>query len=253
VIERIEAFYDEVPRVAADVVEDGPFTIFVSKGPWPFYARPRLGHTGDITPADVEQAAGRMRALGVPIAFEWVCDITPSLEPALRAAGLDAHTHPLLIHKRGQVHTSHKGVGSTHPTPGVTARALDAEDPAVADVTGAVETAFGQTGPPAQTAVDFRRATIRDGHAVVVGAFADDGTALGGGTALPRGNVAELVGIGVVPEARRRGTGGLITATLARAAATETVFLTAADAAAARIYERVGFRRHATAGIAAAD
>ncbi len=39
----IEAYYDAVPRSAARTEECGPFTLFVGTGPWPYYARPRLG------------------------------------------------------------------------------------------------------------------------------------------------------------------------------------------------------------------
>ena len=40
---RLERYYDEAPRANADTEEHGPFTVFVSRGGWPYYARPRLG------------------------------------------------------------------------------------------------------------------------------------------------------------------------------------------------------------------
>ena len=40
---RIEAYFDAAPRAAADVEEHGALTLFVSRIPWRFYGRPRLG------------------------------------------------------------------------------------------------------------------------------------------------------------------------------------------------------------------
>jgi predicted GNAT family acetyltransferase len=65
--------------------------------------------------------------------------------------------------------------------------------------------------------------------------------------------VAEIVGVGTLPAFRRRGLGAAVTARLAELAVERgltTVFLSAADDAAARVYEGVGFRRIGTAGIA---
>jgi predicted GNAT family acetyltransferase len=65
--------------------------------------------------------------------------------------------------------------------------------------------------------------------------------------------VVEVVGVATLPVARRRGLGGAVAAALARAAlgaGADTVFLSAQDDAVARVYERVGFRRVGTAGIA---
>ncbi|HKG52226.1 MAG TPA: GNAT family N-acetyltransferase [Actinomycetales bacterium] len=66
-------------------------------------------------------------------------------------------------------------------------------------------------------------------------------------------DVAEIVGVATLPAARRRGLGGAVAGALARAAleaGVTTVFLSAQDDTVARVYERVGFRRVGTAGIA---
>ena len=65
---RLEGYYDEVPRANADTEEHGPFTIFVSRGGWPYYARPRLGLVDEVTPGDVTSVprpAGRARRTAV--------------------------------------------------------------------------------------------------------------------------------------------------------------------------------------------
>ena len=79
-----------------------------------------------------------------------------------------------------------------------------------------------------------------------------DGRVVGGGSAAPRGDAAELMGIGVVGSARRQGHGAAITRTLAVALAgrgVETAFLSAASDDAAAVYRSVGFARVGTAMI----
>ena len=81
------------------------------------------------------------------------------------------------------------------------------------------------------------------GDLVVVASF--EGTRLcGAGSAAPRGDVAELMGIAVPPGHRGRGHGTAITRSLvvaAREQGVELVFLSAGSDAAADIYRRVGF------------
>ena len=66
----IERYYDAGPRPNARVEEIGPFTLFVSTAPWPYYARPRLGVEHDFTadesrPCACACATWRPRALRV--------------------------------------------------------------------------------------------------------------------------------------------------------------------------------------------
>ena len=65
--------------------------------------------------------------------------------------------------------------------------------------------------------------------------------------------VTEITGVGTLPSARRRGVGAAVTGRLvehARERGAAIVFLSAADDAVARRYERLGFRRIGTAGFA---
>ena len=93
---RLERYYDDAPRVGADTEEHGPFTVFVSRGGWPYYARPRLGHTGEITADDVSSVLDRLEELGVPRSIEWVHDTTPSL----RAAAVTLRLHHSTLQDR---------------------------------------------------------------------------------------------------------------------------------------------------------
>ncbi|WP_051804478.1 GNAT family N-acetyltransferase [Streptomyces griseus] len=248
VLNRIEAYYDAVPRSSARAEDFGPLTFFVREGAdgWPFYARPVLGHAGPVTVEDVERVRARQRELGLPEAFEWVAETTPGLRAAVEASGLVVHEHPLMVLE-----------GEPLPVPepsGAVVRTVGADDPGLPAAVAAPYAAFGATAGPG----DARRVAERvaAGLTVLVGAFgAEGGEGLAGGQVQPVGGVAEVVGVGTRPEARRRGLGLAVTAALvaeARAAGTEVVFLTASDADVERLYARLGFRTVATALIAEA-
>jgi predicted GNAT family acetyltransferase len=76
---------------------------------------------------------------------------------------------------------------------------------------------------------------------------------VGGGSYIPVGAVAEIVGVGVLPAYRRRGLARHLTYVLATDASqrgVSTIFCSAQSAEVARVYEAVGFRRVGTACIA---
>lgn len=49
-----DRYLDSAPRPDADVVDAGGFTLFVSRTPWSYYARPALHQSEPLTGADVE-------------------------------------------------------------------------------------------------------------------------------------------------------------------------------------------------------
>ena len=254
---RLERYYDEAPRVSADAEEHGPFTIFVSRGGWPYYARPRLGATDEITPNDVTAVLARLEELGVPKSIEWVHDNTPSLRGAAVSAGVAVTDYPLLV-------LAGDPVPRESPT---TVRRIASGDPDLAGVQGAVHVGFGQddtrTGTASVAERDAKAAELSSelehlsglldgGHSVLYGAFDPELGAVGGGSHNPRGDVTEIVGVGVLPAQRRRGIAGHLTWALthdAAAAGVTTVFMSAGSDDVARIYEGVGFRRVGTACI----
>jgi GNAT superfamily N-acetyltransferase len=240
----IERHYDTSPRVDAEVRPIGPFTLFVARPDvaWPYYARPTPGCPA-ITGSDLDELVAAQRDLRVPHTIEWVHESTPSLGAVVEAAGWATSHCPLLLLDRLDPVDSD-----------VSVRILSARDPNLADVVDAVSAGFaGVERDGRQPEVTRQRQRIREGWAVMDGAFDAAGWAVGGGTHLPRGAASELVGIAVVPSARRRGAGARIAATLAAEAldrGIDTVFLSAQDDAVARVYETVGFRRIGTACIA---
>jgi ribosomal protein S18 acetylase RimI-like enzyme len=254
---RIEAYFDAAPRSAADVEVHGALALFVSRIPWRFYGRPRLGLTREVGAEDVAAVRARQRELGVREAFEWVHETTPSLAAAAAAAGLRVTRVPLLA-------LDAAAWSPAPPVDGVTVRMLDADDPGLADSQGAVELAFAVEGMDAGPAgprerdiataglgdLDFLRARIRRGLTRVAVAERDGDGVVAAGSHQPAGDVTEVTGIGTIPAARRRGIGVAVTGQLvedARSRGAEVVFLSAADDDVARMYERLGFRRIATA------
>ncbi|MBT2504413.1 GNAT family N-acetyltransferase [Streptomyces sp. ISL-98] len=264
-LDRLESYYDAVPRNGARTEDFGPLTLFVREGAgWPFYARPTRGSSGAVTAADVTRVRSRQRELGIPESFEWVAETTPTLRAAAEEAGLVVHEHPLMVlDATVSVPTADK------LSDGPSIRTIAPDDPALASALVVPHLAFTEPGtgvgpaglPELAEAVRTRAgdgsvesavARIEAGLTTVAAAV-EDGAALCAGQHQPVGTVSEIVGVGTLPAARRRGLGLAVTAALvadARSRGVETVFLSAGDEDVARIYGRLGFRRVATALIA---
>jgi ribosomal protein S18 acetylase RimI-like enzyme len=258
-LQRIEEHFDAAPRAAADVEEHGALTLFVSRIPWRFYGRPRLGLSEDVGADDVAALRERQRELGVREALEWVHETTPSLAGAAAAAGLEVLQVPLLALVADEW-------SPPQPPDGVTLRMLGAEDPALPAAQAAVELAFvaqgmevGDAGAEARDLAQarlgdlgFLRERLRRGLTAMAVAESAEGPLAAGSHQLASG-VSEVMGVGTLPAARRRGIGSAVTGRLvqdARSHGAEIVFLSAADDDVARLYERLGFRRIGTAGFA---
>lgn len=246
-LDGIETYYDTVPRAAATTEEVGPFTLFLAEEGtgWQFYARPRLGGADLFTADDVRRVLARQRELGRPEAIEWVDDVTPSLLSAVRGTGLEPGSYPLLaLPAQADVQ---RPAGT---------RVLDADAADLPMAVGAVSAAFEGSDEVTERPVGRRRELIAAGHLIEVAMYDAQGRVVGGGSAAPRGETAELMGIGVPPSLRKAGAGTAITQALVhacRAAGVETVFLSAYNDAAASIYRRIGFEDVGTACILGDD
>ncbi|MCX4388457.1 GNAT family N-acetyltransferase [Micromonospora peucetia] len=265
--DRLERFYDAVPRDAARPEEHGALVLFAREGAgWPFYARPRLDATAPPSLADVTAVRERQRELGLPEALEWVHETTPDLLAVARSAGLSVLEAPLMVLDPAAL-----------PDPAtltdVPLRVLDPAEPDfAADVAArravaavgfsTAGTERGEAGPAQrdaavaeldEAALDEERARVADGRRLSALAGTPTEGALASGMAMRVGDVAEIAGVATLPAARRRGLGAAVTAALARellAAGTDLVFLAAGSEDIARVYLRVGFRRVGTACIA---
>ncbi|MFD0823388.1 GNAT family N-acetyltransferase, partial [Micromonospora zhanjiangensis] len=80
--DRLERFYDAVPRDTARAEDFGPLVLFVREDAgFPYYARPRIDGPGPPSAADLAAVRERQRELGLPEAFEWVHERVPDLLP----------------------------------------------------------------------------------------------------------------------------------------------------------------------------
>ncbi len=247
----LETYYDAAPRPFTTTEDIGPLTLFVRSDSrsYPYYARPRLGLDVEITVHDVRAVLARQGELGEPRALEWVEETTPSLLPAAREAGLDVAVCPLLVLDETVT------LASSPPT-GYALELMPGDSRHLGEVMGAVDAGFHDSDVVDDKPVGGRPAAIEAGLMAYVGAFERTGgglgRAVGGGSHSPRGSTSEIQGIAVVPGARRLGIGAALAAELAadaRDRGVTTCFLSAQDDAVARVYERVGFRRVATACI----
>jgi ribosomal protein S18 acetylase RimI-like enzyme len=264
-LDRLERYYDAVPRSAARAEGLGPLTLFVREGQGlPFYARPALGWDGPVGVREVARVRARQRELGVPESFEWVAETSPGLRTAVEGSGLPVREHPLMV------------LDPELPTPvlpegraDTVVRILGADNPALPSALALLPLAFAEpgTGTGPAGAAELREAVrVRAGDGSVdrmavriragltqVAAATQDALALCSGRHQPVGAVSEIVAVGTLPAARRRGLALAVTAALvadARSRGVGTVFLSADDEAVARLYARLGFRRVATALIA---
>jgi ribosomal protein S18 acetylase RimI-like enzyme len=260
-LHRLETYYDAVPRSRADAEEVGPFTLFVARFGWPYYARPRLGADFAGTIDDVRRVLDRQRELGVPHSFEWVDETTPTLAAVAVEAGLEVVRCPLLILEGEPV-----GEAGTARMLGPGERddlALSRAAISVGFETGG--TASGAEGVEARAAAlgtgfsaidEETERRFESGETRAAAVYAPSQPHLGpvgGGGHTPVGDVTEIAGVAVLPAFRRLGLAAAVTFVLARDAldhGVSMVFCSAQSEDVARIYRRVGFRSLATACIA---
>ncbi|WP_435809643.1 GNAT family N-acetyltransferase [Streptomyces iakyrus] len=264
-LDRLEEYYDAIPRHGARVEDHGPLTLFVREGQgWPFYARPARGWSGPLRATDVHKVRARQRELGIPESFEWVAETTPALRAAAEESGLVVHEHPLMVLDPGTPAAHVDGSSG-----GVSVRIVGADDPVLPGALAVPHLAFAEPGthvgragtPQLAEAIEARvadgtveRAIVRiRAGLTVVAAAVEHGSVLSAGQHQPLAGVSEIVGVGTLPAARRTGLARAVTAALvadARSRGAATVFLSAGDDDVARVYARLGFRRVGTALIA---
>jgi ribosomal protein S18 acetylase RimI-like enzyme len=264
-LDRIEKYYDAAPRHGARNEDHGPLTLFVREGQgWPFYARPARGLSGPFQAADVHKVRARQRELRIPETFEWVAETTPTLRAAVEESGLVVHEHPLMVLDPCTPAAPVKELSG-----GISVRIVSADDPILPSALAVPHLAFTEPGTHVGLAgtlhlAEAAAARVADGSVeraivriraglTVVAAAVEQGSALSAGQHQPLAEVSEIVGVGTLPAARRRGLALAVTAALvadARSRGAATVFLSAGDDHVAQIYARLGFRKIATALIA---
>lgn len=257
-IDDLDFYLDAAPRPDSEAVAVGPFTLFVSRTPWSYYARPTVGQRDPITTADLDALATACTERSLNLSIEWVHEVHPELAAVTAAHGLDVRSHALMIGTAADV--------TAPQVDGVTLRIPHAGDPALAAGRAVADVAFtaGGTGAGAEGAAE--RDTFLGGIApemvahlhdraergLTITAVAESPTdgVVAVGSYQPVDGLAEVLAVATVPSARRRGLAGALTATLAEhafGAGVRTVLLSAQDDTVANVYARVGFRRVGTA------
>lgn len=257
-LRRVDEYFDAAPRPDSDAFVVGPFTLFVSRTPWSYYARPSLGLGESITVADLDDLGAACREHGVDLAIEWVHDLHPALADVAAAYGLGVSSYALMAAFATDVIAPEVG--------DVALRVVEPDDRALLAARAVADVAFGVGGTAIgrEGAIERnqREATLdgelaahlrsRAERGLTVTAVAEtlrDGV-VAVASCQPMGELAEVVGVATLPSSRRRGLAGALVATLARravASGVDAIVLSAENDDVADVYARVGFRRVATA------
>ena len=245
-IAALQAYLRRSVAPLREVVETGPFTLFFSPSSaeaYYNYAVPSQPLGGGLA-APLAALRADFAARGRQPRFEFIAEYAPELPAALEAHGFAEESRLQLL-----VCTP----ATLAPPP---ARAelrvvtLDQRAPAEAlrENMNVNERGFDPGAAPVGLAEadDFR---YRLGNGRMFTAYLGGQAAGAAMYTAPLDGLTELVGIATLPEFRRRGVAAAITAHAAHAAFAQgaaAAFLSAADAQAGRVYERVGFRPYAT-------
>jgi GNAT superfamily N-acetyltransferase len=257
-LDSIERYFAAAPVPDGRVERVGALAVPVTDPAWPYPARPCPG-AGPVTADDVRTTVALQAGADLPVALEWLVERSPEAAGAARAAGLVVEELPLLVADDPV---------EILPPHGVRLYVVGAEDPQLARYQQVAETAFAYPGGPADVGerpaagdpvLEARVAALREriaaGRTVMMVAV-EHGAPVAVGSHQPVDvegtEVSEVVGVATLPRLRARGLGAaLASALVAHARETaDLVFLTAGDDDVARVYERAGFARLATTGVA---
>jgi predicted N-acetyltransferase YhbS len=257
----IESYFAAAPLPDARIEAAGALDVPIGDPAWPFPARPRPG-AGPVSADDVAAAVALQEAAGLPAALEWVQERSPGTAAVAASAGMAVDEMPLLV--------AADPVELLLPA-GVRLYVVGAEDPELPRYQHVAAIAFAHPGgrvdvreapldtsPDAEARTAVLRERIATGRTVMMVAV-ENGEPVAVGSHQPVDvdgtEVSEVVGVATLPRLRARGLGaGLASALVAHARETaDLVFLVAGDDDVARVYERVGFARLATTGVAEAS
>ncbi len=204
-----------------------------------------------LTAAQLDALRTAFAAHRRTLRLEFLYEYDPSLRAALDALGVPLEgENPLLVctPETWVPVAAPEGLSCLRLTP-------DSGERDLADYIETQSRGFGDEGRGASPEhIEDLRRRLRLGNGAFLARLGEEPVAAGATTA-PLDGFTELVGIATVPEYRRRGIAGTLTALLAADAfsrGVHTAFLTAADEDASRVYQRSGFFRVGT-GLAYGD
>jgi len=235
-LEQIDDYLNAVPVPTCDVELLGPYRVFFrrdSEMPELSYARPVRGEV--LGPINAVRAAfaARRRACR----WEYLEELTPELSPLLVSAGFPSPTpRPLLAVTRE----------SFKPEQHQSAHVRQIRPSEALETDRVLAQAYGGSAADADGAL--LRGVLERGGCVVAAFIEEEPVAAG--VHSPVGGVTEVAGVGTLPAFQRQGLAGAVTSALVADAlfrGCTTIFLSAADEAVARVYQRLGFTRVGTA------
>jgi predicted GNAT family acetyltransferase len=162
----------------------------------------------------------------------------PVLEQALARAGFVIDNRLSLL--------ALPGASALREVPVIDGVTLDepAEDERLRALAAMQNEAYGEPGVSAADVARLRKTLAAGG--VVVAAWDANGAAVAGGVlGAPRGTLAEIYGIAVAADQRRRGLGSAVAAALSRAALDRGVapYLQTEGPGERRMYEQIGYKK----------
>ena len=207
-----------------------------SDNPYRNYAIP--DDRAEPTPDEVQALIAAFALRGRTPRLEYVPVAAPAVEAALRDAGFVAEGRYPLMTVTPQL------ARDLPQPPGIALLLATTDDDLLAAAT-VQNIAYGEPAAPTTHDVARLRSTLDDGGIVALARDAANGEPVGAGLCTsPIDGVTEVAAIGVIPDYRRRGVAGALTALLVRAAIAAGVtapFLMSASEEGARIYARAGF------------
>jgi ribosomal protein S18 acetylase RimI-like enzyme len=254
--DRLEGYMRRGAGEGRETVEVPPFVAFLDpEDPLCYfnYAHPLESITGhlDLLRRHLAEPLAALRALFVSRQrtprFEYVEQFAPDLGAALAAAGFSLEgRYPLLVCDPQSYRAAPEVRGLEIQRLTVGSRSSDLREFVVVERQG-----FNHRVTEDVTDADCEdlRESMRRGSLAFLARLNGQSAGIASCT-VPLDGLTELAGIATLPEYRRHGIASAITAAAAQAAfgcGVEAAFLTAGDAQAGRVYQRVGFRPHATA------
>ena len=245
-LRRIEESGNRATAQQREVVPVGPFTALLDRSTdmvWLNYAVP----TGPLD--DVNGVTGALQELGRVFSdrkrvlrFEFTGALWPELPAILEQAGLHLQAaHPLMLCTPADF--------TPVRAPSVRVHLLRASDDArtLATFSSVTQEGFGMVEEPAplsQEQLDQLRRDLEGGRIRCALAWLE-GEPAGAAATMRFEDVAELAGVATLPEKRRRGVAMSTSSVLVQDhfdRGGTVVWLSAGDAGAEAVYERIGFR-----------
>jgi ribosomal protein S18 acetylase RimI-like enzyme len=241
-VDRLQSYMRSAVALHREVIRIPPFTLFIHPRDDTIYFnyaipdQPASAYLHEPLAALRAEFHARRRTPR----FEFIEAFAPNLPAALESSGFA---------EESRLHLMVCTPETFHPAPlapGLSITTIDGAS-GLAAVRENMNTNNRGFDPASAAATEEAAAAFRSklGDARAFTAYLDGRAAGAGMYTTPLDGLTELVGIATLEEFRRQGIAGALTAHATRTAferGIETVFLSAADERAGRVYERVGFR-----------